>query len=51
MRNQYEQIDYIMKHRRDGMSDKDFREQLENLFQLGYEKGYCCGCEDTYNAL
>lgn len=41
-RNHFEQINYLMKVRRGkhgGMSDRDFRDQLEKLYSLGYEEG------------
>ena len=41
-RNRYEQINYLIKVRRGkhgGMSDRDFRDQLEKLYSLGVEEG------------
>lgn len=50
-RNKQEQINYLIKVRRGkhgGMSDKDFRIQLENLYNLGVNDGinYNCLPED-----
>lgn len=39
MRNKEEQIKYIMKHRRDGMSDSDFEKELRNLANISYFDG------------
>lgn len=41
-RNHKEQINYLMKVRRGkhgGMSDADYRRELERLFALGVEEG------------
>lgn len=41
-RNKYEQINYLLKVRRGkhgGMSDVDYRQQLQFLFELGFEEG------------
>ena len=41
-RNKNEQINYLLKVRRGkhgGMSDADYRQQLQNLFELGFEEG------------
>jgi len=41
-RNHVEQINYLLKVRKGkhgGMSDRDYREQLEKLFSLGFEEG------------
>ena len=41
-RNHYEQVNYLMKVRKGkhgGMSDKDYRKELEKLFSIGYEEG------------
>ena len=51
MRNEFEQIAYIMKHRRDGMSDADFKKELETLLEIGYSDGYGNGCKDTYDEI
>jgi len=41
-RNHNEQVNYLMKVRRGkhgGMSDKDYRMELERLFSLGVDEG------------
>lgn len=41
-RNHYEQVNYLMKVRKGkhgGMSDKDYRKELEKLYSIGYEEG------------
>lgn len=38
-RNKYEQIAYILKRRIGGMSDKDYKKELERLYDLGFEDG------------
>jgi hypothetical protein len=41
-RNHNEQVNYLMKVRRGkhgGMSDKDYRIELERLFSLGVDEG------------
>lgn len=49
MRNQSEQIAYLIKHRRDGMSNADFEKELETLFELGYNEGYNEGYYSAMN--
>ena len=38
-RNVQEQIDYLMKRRKGGMSNADFQKELERLYNLGFEDG------------
>lgn len=38
-RNKQEQIAYLTKRRRGGMSDKDYMSELERLYNLGFEDG------------
>ena len=47
MRNKNEQVAYLLKQRNGGMSNADFKAELEKLYQLGYwdgrdeADGYC----------
>lgn len=38
-RNKKEQILYLTKRRVSGMSDKDFQEELERLYYIGFDDG------------
>lgn len=38
-RNKYKQIEYLMKRRVSGMSNKDFMEELERLYNIGFDDG------------
>ena len=38
-RNTEEQIAYLLKRRRGGMSDADYEKQLRYLHELGYDYG------------
>lgn len=38
-RNVQEQIAYLMKRRKSGMSNADFQKELERLYNLGFEDG------------
>jgi hypothetical protein len=38
-RNVHEQIVYLMKRRKGGMSNADFQKELERLYDLGFEDG------------
>lgn len=38
-RNKDEQIQYLTKRRVSGMSDKDFKKELERLYNIGFDDG------------
>lgn len=38
-RNKQEQILYMLKRRRGGMSDADYIKELERLYELGFNDG------------
>ena len=38
-RHKQEQISYLTKRRRSGMSDADFTKELERLYDIGIEDG------------
>ena len=38
-RNKNEQIAYLLKRRHGGMSENDFKKELETLYQIGFEEG------------
>lgn len=38
-RNKQEQILYLTKRRVSGMSDRDFIEELEHLYNIGFDNG------------
>lgn len=38
-RNKNEQIAFLLKRRNSGMSQIDFKKELERLYQLGFDEG------------
>lgn len=49
MRNRKEQIDFILKHRRDSMPAKDFADAVESLANMCYTEGYNEGVQSALN--
>lgn len=47
MRNRQEQIDFILKHRRDAMPTKDFLSAIESLANMCFTEGYNEGVESA----
>lgn len=49
MRNRKEQIEFILKHRKDAMPTKDFTEALESLANMCFMDGYHEGVQSALN--